>query len=113
MEGSQVLDGVVVAAPAMVAAPEVGAEMPVISKERWEAMRRMHGEGQTVSQIARATGLDRKTVRGCLRKPEWMPYRRSPAAETLLSAHKAWLAERAPAVNYSARIVFQEPPVPI
>ena len=25
----------------MVAAPEVGAEMPVISKERWEEMRRM------------------------------------------------------------------------
>ena len=27
--------------PVMVAAPEVGAEMPVISKERWEEMRRM------------------------------------------------------------------------
>jgi transposase len=92
----------------MVAAPKVGAEIPVISKERWEQMRRMCGEGQTVSQIARASGLDRKTVRRSLRKPEWLPYRRTPIAETLLSAHQAWLVERAPAVNYSARILFQE-----
>jgi transposase len=102
------MDAVVVDAPVMVAVPEVGAEMPVISKERWEEMRRMRTEGQSVSQIARMTGLDRKTVRGCLRKVEWMPYRRTPVAATLLSAHQAWLAERAPAVNYSARILFQE-----
>jgi transposase len=108
MDGSQVVNEVVVEAPAMVAAPEVGAEMPVINRERWEQMRRMRAEGQSVSQIARTTGLDRKTVRSCLLKPEWMPYRRTPIAETLLSAHEAWLVERAPAVNYSARILFQE-----
>jgi transposase len=108
MDGSQVVNEVVVEAPAMVAAPEVGAEMPVINRERWEQMRRMRAEGQSVSQIARTTGLDRKTARSCLLKPEWMPYRRTPIAETLLSAHEAWLVERAPAVNYSARILFQE-----
>jgi transposase len=108
MEGSQVMDDVVVDAPAMVAAPEVGAEIPVISKERWEELRRMRTEGQSVSQIARTTGLDRKTVRSCLRKAAWIAYRRAPVAETLLSAHQSWLVERAPAVNYSARILFQE-----
>jgi len=108
MEGNQVADEGVVDAPVMVAAPEVGAEMPVISKERWEEMRRMHAEGQSVSQIARVTGLDRKTVRSGLRRAQWVPYRRTPVAETLLSAHHAWLVERAPAVNYSARILCQE-----
>ncbi|MBA2527786.1 MAG: IS21 family transposase [Pyrinomonadaceae bacterium] len=108
MEGNQVVAGDVVVAAAKVAVPEVGAEMPVISKERWEDLRRMQGDGQSVSQMARLTGLDRKTVRSCLRKSEWMAYRRTPAAETLLSAHRAWLVERAPEVNYSAQILFQE-----
>ena len=62
-------------------------------------MQRVRAEGQSVSQIARVTGLDRKTARNCLRKAQWIPYRRTPVAETLLSAHQAWLVERAPAVN--------------
>ena len=108
MEGNQVVEGAVVDVPAKVAVPEVGTEMPVISKQRWEDMQRWRAEGQSVSQIARVTRLDRKTVRSCLRKTEWMPYRRTPVAETLLSAHRAWLIKRAPEVNYSARILFQE-----
>lgn len=68
----------------------------------------MRDAGQSVSQIARVTGMDRKTVRSCLRRPEWTPYRRTAMAETLLSAHRAWLVERAREVNYSARILFQE-----
>jgi len=108
MEGHQGVDEVVVDVPVMVAAPEVGAEVPVISKERWEELRRMHAEGQSVSQIARVTGLDRKTVRSSLHRDQWIPYHRTPLAETLLSAHQAWMVERAPAVNYSARILFQE-----
>lgn len=92
----------------MVSAPTGGTEVPVISRERWEEMGRMRAEGQSVSQIARATGLDRKTVRATLGKAEWVPYRRLPVAATLLSPHATWLAERAPQVQYSARILFQE-----
>lgn len=68
----------------------------------------MRAEGQTVAAIARATGLDRKTVRRCLRQSEWQPYRRAPLAATLLSAHLDWLVERAPQVGFSAQILFQE-----
>jgi len=93
---------------ATVAAPGVGAEDAVVGKERWDEIRRLHVAGMNVAAIARATDLDRKTVRRCLRQTEWRPYRRRPAGETLLSAHLGWLAERAPAVNYSARILFQE-----
>ena len=105
MEGRQ---EVAVEDPGIVAVPEVGAEMPVISKERWEQLRRLHALGQSISQIARTSGLDRKTVRSGLRKGEWVPYQRAPVAETLLSVHQAWLLKRAPLVNYSARILFQE-----
>jgi transposase len=76
--------------------------------ERWEEMQRMRAAGQTISAIARATGFDRKTVRACLRKGEWAPYRREAPARRLLDAHRAWLIERAPQVHYSARILFQE-----
>lgn len=104
MEGNEGL----VESPVNVSAPAVGAEVPVVSKERWEDLRRMRAEGQSVSQIARTTGLDRKTVRASLGKVEWQPYQRPPVAETVLSPHAAWLAARAPQVHYSARILFQE-----
>ena len=97
-----------VGAPVKVAVPEVGTEEPVIGQERWEEIRRMRAEGQAVSQIARTTGLDRKTVRRCLRQSQWTAYRRTQIAQTLLSAHMGWLAERAPQVNFSAQILFQE-----
>jgi transposase len=95
-------------APAMVAAPEVGAEEPVVGKERWEELRRLHAAGMKVARIARVADLDRKTVRRCLRQAVWQPYQRAAANQTLLSAHSTWLVERAPAVNYSARILYQE-----
>lgn len=95
-------------APVTVAAPGLGAEDAVVGKERWEEIRRLHAAGMNVAAMARATELDRKTVRRCLRQCEWRPYRRRPAGGTLLSTHAAWLAERAAAVNYSARILFQE-----
>ena len=104
MEGKEVVEAVA----ANVAVPELGTEEPVIGKERWEEIRRMRADGQAVSQIARETGFDRKTVRRCLRQEQWTPYRRAALAETVLSAHRQWLAERAPQVNYSAQILFQE-----
>jgi len=51
-----------------VAAPEVGAEEPVVGKERREQIRRLPATRMKVAQIARATGLDRKTVRRCVRQ---------------------------------------------
>jgi transposase len=98
----------VAAAAATVAAPEAGAEDAVIGQERWEWIRQQRGAGVTVSQIARAAGLDRKTVRRCLRQPQWQPYRRPAVADTLLAEHRVWLVQRAPEVNYSARILWQE-----
>ncbi|MFN8642899.1 MAG: hypothetical protein U0802_15070 [Candidatus Binatia bacterium] len=61
-----------------------------------------------VAEIARRLDLDRKTVRRCLRQESWQAYRRAARSNTLLATHAAFLRERAPAVRYSARILFQE-----
>jgi transposase len=94
--------------PVSVSPPGVGGEEPVVGEERWEEMHRLKATGMTVSGIARATGLDRKTVRRCLRQVRWQAYRRPARREVLLDPHRAWLAERAAQVGYSARILYQE-----
>jgi transposase len=68
----------------------------------------VQAEGLNVSQSAHGANLDRKTVRRCLRQSKWTPYRQEAVEQTLLTAHLAWLTERAPLVNFSARILFQE-----
>jgi transposase len=82
-------------------------EAPVLGLQQWEAVHERRSRGQSISAIARELELDRKTVRSCLRQAAWQPYRRAEAA-SLLDAHRRWLAERAPEVNYSARILWQE-----
>jgi transposase len=81
----------------------------MIDRERWEEIRRRHLElGQPIAEIARLLDLDRKTVRRCLQQEAWRPYSRPVRADTLLAGHAAFLRERAPQVQYSARILFQE-----
>jgi len=107
MDGSQEMD-LGGAAPVNVSVPGTGTETNVIAKDRWEFMHKLKAEGQTVSQIARVTGADRKTVRTCLARSQWEPYHREPASDTLLAPHLAWLEQRAVQVHFSARILFQE-----
>src|SRR5687767_4673841 len=85
------------------------AEAVMVGQERWEQIRRMFCEERiAIAEIARQLSVDRKTVRRCLRRGEWQPYRRAPKQETLLSAHIAFLRERAAQVQYSAQILYQE-----
>jgi hypothetical protein len=51
---------------------------------------------------------DPSAVPRCLRRETWQPYLRLGRADTLLAPHAEWLRERAPQVQYSARILFQE-----
>lgn len=84
-------------------------EVEMVGEERWAEIRRQHDEeGESISAIAQRMELDRKTVRRCLRDKEWRPYRRRAKANTLLAPHSQWLRERAPAVGYSAQILYQE-----
>jgi transposase len=93
----------------MVPETPAGGEGTMVRQERWEEIRRLfHGEGATVSEIARRLELDRKTVRRCVAQAAWQPYRRPARTDTLLAEHAAFLEERAPVVQYSARILYQE-----
>ena len=83
-------------------------EVVVVGQEQWEVIRSRYAAGESVSAIARELGLDRKTVRGCIRREAFKPYSREAARPTLLDAHMDWLRRRAPQVAYSARILHQE-----
>ena len=83
-------------------------EVAVLGQDQWEVIRGRRAAGESVSAIARALGLDRKTVRSCLKGDTWKPYSRQVPRPTLLDTHMDWLRRRAPQVDYSARILHQE-----
>jgi len=92
-------------------APECSTEQEgaMLNQARWAEVRRLHfQQHQPVAAIARQLDIDRKTVRRCLREPAWRPYQRPAASQTRLSEHADWLRARAPAVGYSAQILYQE-----
>jgi transposase len=84
-------------------------EVPMVRRERWEELRRLAADERVpIAELARRFGLDRKTIRRCVREPSWRPYQRPARAGTLLATHAAYLRHRAPQVGYSAQILFQE-----
>lgn len=82
-------------------------EAGVIGQTQWQEMRQAKAAGMSISAIAREMGLDRKTVRTALGSEHWRPYSR-PNRSSMLDEHMDWLRQRAPQVNFSARILHQE-----
>lgn len=81
----------------------------MIREAQWQEIHRLFArERWSQRAIARALDLDRKTVRRCLHQQCFTPYHRPPNGQILLAPHTAFLRDRAPAVGYSARILFQE-----
>ncbi len=83
-------------------------EVEMVGQDRWEEIHRRAGAGASSRAIARELDVDRKTVRRCLRQPEWKPYQRAARVDTLLATHAAYLRRRAADVGYSAQVLFQE-----
>ena len=91
--------------------PEVTplGEGRMVREDCWREVHRLfHAERRSKSEIARQLQLDRKTVRGILGERAWQPYARAERPDTLLAEHASFLRTRAPEVQYSARILFQE-----
>jgi transposase len=91
--------------------PEVTSlgEGRMVREDCWREVHRLfHVERRSKSEIARHVSLDRKTVRAILHGAAWQPYVRTERSETLLADHASYLQTRAPQVQYSARILFQE-----
>lgn len=84
-------------------------EERMVQEDRWREIHRMARDEQLpIAEIARRLDLDRKTVRRCLRQETWRPYRRPVRTDTLLAEHAEFLRQRAPEVDYSAQVLFQE-----
>jgi transposase len=96
------------AGASLVPAGNSRGEDGMIQRERWEELRRLRDAGVGISEIARRFDLDRKTVRQWGRQTTWHPYQRTARSDTLLAAHAEYLRTRAPQVEYSARILYQE-----
>src|SRR5437870_9152051 len=91
--------------------PEVTplGEGRMVREDGWREVHRLfHVERRSKSEIARQLDLDRKTVRSILEAAAWQPYARADRADTLLAEYASYLKSRAPAVQYSARILYQE-----
>ena len=96
------------AGASLVPAVNPHGEDGMIQRERWEELRRLRDAGVGISEIARQLDLDRKTVRQWGRQTTWHPYQRAARCDTLLAPHADYLQTRAPQVEYSARILYQE-----
>jgi transposase len=81
----------------------------MIREELWREVHRLFTVDRwSKAAIGRELDLDVKTVRRCLRQATWQPYQRAPAAESLLTAHRSFLEQRAAAVGCSAQVLYQE-----
>jgi transposase len=88
---------------------EILQEGLMVHEDRWKEMRRLHvDERMAIAEIARRFELDRKTVRRCLKEEAWRPYQRAVREDTLLADHAGYVRERAPQVEYSAQVLYQE-----
>lgn len=92
----------------LVPAVSSRGEDGMIQRGRWEELQRLRAAGVSIAEIARQLDLDRKTVWRWGRQATWQPYQRAARSETLLTAHAEYLRTRAPEVEYSARILYQE-----
>jgi len=63
--------------------------------------------GESVSAVARAYGVDRKTVRAWRARGGPQP-RAGRVVVSCLDAHRAWLAARAPEVGFNAAVLHRE-----
>jgi transposase len=63
--------------------------------------------GEAVAAVARAYGLDRKTVRTWRQRGAHRPRAARPTVSQL-DPYRAWLAQRAPEVRYNASVLYRE-----
>lgn len=80
---------------------------PVVSETIVEQVVAAIGRGESLSGIARAYGLDRKTVRSWSRRGAYQS-RVLRAALSVLDPFRAWLERRAPEVHFNASVLHRE-----
>jgi transposase len=84
-------------------------EEPMLSQDQWGAIRALRARGVGRKAIARQLGIDVRTVRRYLRQGERLAYRRAcPVRDGMEREHGEYLRQRAPEVDWSAQVLYQE-----
>ena len=84
----------------------LGAE-PMVTEPMVEQVLTALGRGESLAGIARAFGLDRKTVRAWSRRGHYHA-RVVRDAVSQVDAYRDWLGKRAPEVAYNASVLYRE-----
>ena len=94
------------AGPASSEQPWLGADA-MVTETVVEQVVLARARGEAVAVVARAYGLDRKTVRTWAARGAYVP-RTVRAGVSCLDPYKDWLACRAPEVGYNASVLYRE-----
>jgi transposase len=84
-----------------------GPGAAVLKEQQVQEVLGRLARGESVSAVAEALGIDRKTVRGWRRQGAWRP-RRAGRRRSMLDGHAAWLRARAPEVGYNCAVLLRE-----
>ncbi|MCL6106499.1 MAG: hypothetical protein M1309_04005 [Actinobacteria bacterium] len=80
----------------------------MIQGDEWFMIRQLFREGLTISEIARRTGRDRKTVRKAISAPKQPAYKPRVPAESKLDPYKEYIDSRMDAGMTSAAKMHRE-----
>ena len=80
----------------------------MVQGDMWHEIHSRFKLKETKKSIARALGLDIRTVRKILGQSEPVSYHRKRPEETLLSPYEAHIRQRLPAVGWCAQSIFEE-----
>ena len=80
----------------------------MIKGDEWFMIRQLFKEGLTISEIARRTGRDRKTVRRAINAPEQPAYRQRPPVASKLDPYKDYVRRRMEAGMTNAVKMYRE-----
>ena len=86
--------------------PSPGA-VPMVTETVVEQVVQALVRGEPVAAVARAYGLDRKTVRTWRARGGYSPRARRPAVSQV-DPYRDWIAQRAPEVGYNASVIYRE-----
>ena len=92
--------------PASSELPWLGADA-MVTETVVDQVVQARARGEAVAAVARACGLDRKTVRMWEKRGTYVPRTPRPVL-SCLDPYKDWLACRAPEVGYNATVLFRE-----
>jgi transposase len=80
----------------------------MVKGDIWHEIHSRHKLKESKKSIARALGLDVRTVRKILRQGEPRPYERKKRGSAALVPYLGFIRERLAAVGYCARSIFEE-----